>query len=60
MINLFLKELKAIAKLRKFKDYKSQSKDELIKILSKSQLKIKEIRKSFNELWDRFCKSKIK
>ena len=60
MINLFLKELKAIANLRKFKDSKSKSKDELIKILSKSQLKIKEIRKSFNELRDRFCKLKIK
>ena len=67
MINLSLEELKAVAKIRKVKDYKSKSKDELIKILSEpkrkmnfSKLKIEDIRKKFNELSDRFSKSKIK
>ena len=40
MINLSLKGLKAIAKLRKVKDYKSKSKDELTKILIKPEPKI--------------------
>ena len=67
MINLLLEELKAVAKFRKAKDYKSKPENELIKILSKvkpkinfSKLKIEEIRKRFNELRDRFSKSKIK
>ena len=40
MTNLSLKGLKAIAKLRKVKDYKSKSKDELTKILIKPEPKI--------------------
>ena len=40
MINLSSKGLKAIAKLRKVKDYKSKSKDELTKILIKPETKI--------------------
>ena len=35
MINLSLEELKIITKIRKVKDYKSKSKDELLKIVSK-------------------------
>ena len=65
MINLPLEELKAVAKFRKVKDYKSKSEDKLIKILSQTKLKInfskqkkEEIRKK-NELRDRFSKSKI-
>ena len=45
MINLSIEELQTIAKLRKVKDYKRNSKDELIKILSKPEPKIEEIRK---------------
>ena len=48
MITLLLEWLKAIAKVRKIKDYRSKSEDELIKILSKPKLKIEEIRKKIN------------
>ena len=37
MLNLSLNELKLIAKSTDIKDYKSESKDELLKILSKSE-----------------------
>ena len=40
MINLSLNELKLIAKSRGIKDYKKKSKDELTKILSKTEPKI--------------------
>ena len=40
MINLSLNELKLIAKGRGIKDYKKKSKDELTKILSKTEPKI--------------------
>ena len=62
MINLSLAELKAIAKLRKIKEYKNKSKDELTKILTKPEPKIniEKIRKIFNESRDRFSKSKMK
>ena len=59
MISLSLEELKAIAKLRKIKDYRSKSEGELIKILSKPKLKIEEIRKK-NELTDRYTELKVK
>ena len=51
MINLSLKGLKAIAKLRKVKDYKSKSKDELTKILIKPEPKIiiKKIKNLINQ-----------
>ena len=51
MINLSLEELKAIANLRKVKDYKNKSKDELTKILSEPEPKIniEKIRKRFND-----------
>ena len=39
MINLSLEELKAVAKIRKVKDYKSKSKDELTKFLIESEPK---------------------
>ena len=60
MIYLQLEELKTIAKLRKVKDHKSKSEDELIKIIRESKPKIEEIRKKFNGLRDRFCNTKIK
>ena len=61
MINS-LEELKAIAKLRKVKNYKRKSTNELTEILSKPELKmnIDQIRKKFNVPRDRFFKSKIK
>ena len=37
MLDLSLKELKAIAKIRGIKDYKSISKDKLLSILDKSE-----------------------
>ena len=40
MINLSLGELKTVAKIKKVKDCKGKSKDELIKILSKPKPKI--------------------
>ena len=58
MINLSLEELKIVAKLRKLKDYKSKSEDELIIILSKTKPKIEEITKKLNELRDKFSKIK--
>ena len=67
MINLLLNELKLLAKSRDIKGYKNESKDELIKIVSKPEskinslkLRIKEIREEFNELRDRFSNPKIK
>ena len=66
MINLSLNELKLIVKGRNIKDYKSKSKNYLIKILSEpkpkinlSKNKIKEIKKDFNKLRYGFSKSKI-
>ena len=57
MINLSLNELKLCAKSRSIKDYKGESGEDLIKILSKpkpkinlSKKKIKEIKKYFSEL----------
>ena len=46
MINFFIEELKTIAKLRKVKDYKYKSKDELIKILNEPEPKIEELEKN--------------
>ena len=67
MINLSLEELKVITKLRKVKNYKSKSEDELMKILSEtepkitlSKMRIKEMGEKFNESRDKFTKSKIK
>ena len=67
MINLLLNELKLLEKSRDIKGYKNESKDELIKIVSKPEskinslkLRIKEIREEFNELRDRFSNPKIK
>ena len=67
IISLSLNELKLVAKNRGIKDYKYNSKDELTKILSKSEskinslkLRIKKIGEEFNELRDRFSKFKIK
>ena len=66
IINLSLDELKLLAKYRGIKGYKNKSEDDLIKILDEttktsiSKKKIKDIRKDFNKLRDRFLKSKIK
>ena len=67
MINLSLEELMVIAKPRKVENYKSQSEDEWIKILSEpeskislSKKRIKQIGEKFNKLRDKFSKSKIK
>ena len=49
MINLSLEELKVIAKLRKVKDYKYKSKDELLKILSEPEPKIRT-----ENIWTKF------
>ena len=56
----FSKRIKGNHKTQKVKDYKSKSEDELIKILSKPKPKMEEIGKKFNELRDKFSKSKIK
>ena len=71
MINLSPKELKAVAKIRGIKDYKSMSEDELLGILTSpkpvrkgeklnfSDARIEKIRKQFNESRHKFSKSKI-
>ena len=60
MINLSLEELNTIAKLRKVKDSKSKSKEELTKILSEpeSKINIGKIRRKFNESRDFLSKIK--
>ena len=57
-MNLSLEELMVIAKLRKVKDYKYNSKDEFKK--NTQWTSIEKIRKKFNESRERFSKSKIK
>ena len=66
MINLLLDELKLVAKIRKIRDYKSKSKENLIKILSEPKpkisllkKKIKKIKTDFSELRHKFSKSEI-
>ena len=54
MLNLSLNELKAVAKIRGIKGYKSMPKDDLTKILSKpktslSKERIKDIKEDFNK-----------
>ena len=46
MISFSIEELKTIAKLRKVKDYKYKSKDELIKIPNEPEPKIEELEKN--------------
>ena len=65
MINLWLNELKLIAKNTNIKDYKNKSENDLIKILRERKLKlnfskkkIKEIKKDFSELWYGFLNQK--
>ena len=70
MLNLSLIELKLVAKLREIKDYKSISKERILRALSESEsvenrknldnTRIKKIREDFNKLRDRFLKPKIK
>ena len=67
MISLSLDELKLVAKNRGIKDHENKSEDDLIKIVSEpkiktslSKKKVRDIRKNFNKLRDRFLKPKIK
>ena len=67
MINLSLHELKLIPQSRNINNYKSKSKNDLIKALSEPKPKIKinnkklkELRKYFDELRHRFFKTEIK
>ena len=73
MLNLSTKELKAIAKIRGIKGYKSMFEDELLSALNSSKpvkkgkkqktnlfkARIEKIRKEFNESIYKFSKSKI-
>ena len=69
MLNLSLKELKVIAKMRGIKGYKGMSEDELLSALNLSErnlsetnfskTRIEKIRKEFNESRHKFSKSKI-
>ena len=67
MIILSLDELKVIAKKIGIKDYENKSEDDLIKIFSKpntklklSKKRIKDIRKDFNKSRHMFSGSKLK
>ena len=74
MLSLSTKELKAIAKIRSIKAYKSMSEDELLSALNSSKpakkdknlktnfskARIEKIRKEFNESRHKFSKLKIK
>ena len=64
MLNLSLKELKVIAKMRGIKGYKGMSEGELLNALNLSEKKIfkariEKIKKEFNESRYKFSKSKI-
>ena len=73
MINLLPKELKAVAKIRGIKGYKSMSEDQLLSALTLSkpvrkdekpktnfsEARIEKIRKEFHESRHKFSKSKI-
>ena len=64
ILNLSLKELKVIAKMRVIKNYKSMSEDELLSALNLSKInffkaRIEKVRKEFNESKHKFSKSKI-
>ena len=64
MLNLLLKELKVIAKMRGIKGYKSLSEDELLSALNLSKIhfskaRIEKIRKEFHESKHKFSKSKV-
>ena len=64
MLNLSLKVLKVIAKMRGIKGYKSMSEDKLLNALTLSKInfskaRIEKIRKEFNESRHKFSKSKI-
>ena len=57
MLNLSLKELKVIARMRGIKGYKGMSEDELLSALNLSEVNFS---KEFNESKHKFSKSKIK
>ena len=66
MINLWLDELKLVAKNRNIKDYENKSEKDLKEILSKpkpkiniSKMKIKEIKKDFSKLRHKFSIEEI-
>ena len=50
MVNLWLNELKLIAKSRNIKDYKNKSEEDLIKILSEPKPKISLSKKKIIEI----------
>ena len=63
MLNLSLKELKVVTKMRSIKGYKSLSEYELLSDLNSSKTnfskaRIEKIRKEFNESKHKFSKSK--
>ena len=70
MINLWLNELKLIARSTRNKDYQGMSKDWLLSVLNESEsakseknfdnARIKEIKEKFNDLRDIFAKPKIR
>ena len=56
MVSLSLNELKLIARSRGIKDYRNKSEDNTKPKTNFSKLKINEIGKKLNDLWDRFSK----
>ena len=71
MINLSLKELKTIAKIRGIKGYKSMSEERLLSVLNESEsvkeseknfndARVEKSKKDFNKLKDRLSKPKVK
>ena len=60
MVSLSLNELKLIARSRGIKDYRNKSEDNTKPKTNFSKLKINETGNKFNDLWDRFSKSKKK
>ena len=71
MINLSLKELKTIAKIRGIKGYKSMSEEKLLSVFNEwksvkesgknyDDARIEKIKKDFNKLRDRLSKPKMK
>ena len=64
MVNLTLNELKQIAKMRCIKGYNNMSKERSFSVFDESEsidnAKLRDIKKGFNKLRDRFLKPKIK
>ena len=63
MLHLSLKELKAVAKIRDIKGYKTMSEDELLSAIKESErnfdkTRIEEIKGKFNDSRHKFSESK--